>query len=164
MRRFPSNSTITLLAAFIAASFLSTASAQTLPISYQLQLQVRADTGGTAFNLPNGSTFNSVSATINDAGNVAVKVNTVGATTSPGLWFGGHGIGALVYNANDSAAILSDAFLNNNNQASFPRLLMSRRMKVAAIASIGSMNSETLAPSGISPPSMPIRTAQVAKM
>src|SRR3954453_16214616 len=50
------------------------------------------------------------------------------------------------------------------HQASFPRLLMSRRMKVAAIASRGSMNSETLAPGGISPPSMPIRTAQVAKM
>src|SRR4030088_2130748 len=50
------------------------------------------------------------------------------------------------------------------HQASFPRLLMSRRMKIAATASIGSMNSETLAPSGISPPSMPMRNAQVAKM
>ena len=42
------------------------------------------------------------------------------------------------------------------HQASFPRLLMSRRMKIAAIARIGTMNSETLAPSGMSPPSMPI--------
>src|ERR1700732_2128927 len=50
------------------------------------------------------------------------------------------------------------------HQASFPRLLMSRRMKIAAIARIGTMNSETLAPSGISLPSIPIRKAQVAKI
>src|SRR5437870_13405865 len=103
-----------------AASILAT-SAQTLPISYSIQLQVRANTGGTAYNLPNGSTFNSVSSSLNDAGNVAVKVNTVGATTAPGLWFGGHGVGGLVYNTNDINAILSDPYLNNSNQASFPR-------------------------------------------
>src|ERR1700716_1149355 len=50
------------------------------------------------------------------------------------------------------------------HQASFPRLLTSRRMKIAAMARIGTMNSETLAPSGMSLPSMPIRNAQVAKM
>src|ERR1700733_2571730 len=50
------------------------------------------------------------------------------------------------------------------HQASFPRLLISRRMKIAATARIGTMNSETLAPSGISLPSMPMRNAQVAKM
>src|SRR4030095_2418935 len=36
--------------------------------------------------------------------------------------------------------------------ASFPRRVMSRRMNVAAMARIGTMNSETLAPSGMSPP------------
>ena len=77
--------------------------------------------GGTAFNLPNGSTFNSVTANLNDAGNVAVKVNTIGLTTSPGLWFGGHGSGAAVYNANDNDALLSDPFVNQSNQVSFPR-------------------------------------------
>ena len=35
-------------------------------------------------------------------------------------------------------------------------------MKMAATARIGAMNSETLAPSGMSPPSMPTRNAQVA--
>src|SRR6266404_7506173 len=50
------------------------------------------------------------------------------------------------------------------HQASFPRLLISRRMKIAAIASIGNMNSETLAPSGMSPPSIPTRNAQVEKI
>src|SRR3981189_2229009 len=50
------------------------------------------------------------------------------------------------------------------HQASFPRLLMSRKMKTAAIARIGNINSETLAPSGISLPSIPTRKAQVAKM
>src|SRR5215468_1042290 len=50
------------------------------------------------------------------------------------------------------------------HQASFPRLEMSRRMKTAATPRIGTMNSETLAPSGMSLPSMPTRNAQVAKM
>src|SRR4051812_47038684 len=53
---------------------------------------------------------------------------------------------------------------NGAGHASFPRLLISRRMKNAAIASIGNMNNETLAPSGMSLPSMPILNAQVAKM
>src|SRR5260370_7918558 len=50
------------------------------------------------------------------------------------------------------------------HQDSFPRLLISRRMKIAAIASIGNINSETLAPRGMSPPSIPTRNAQVAKI
>ncbi len=84
---------------------------------------MRADTGGTAFNLPNGSTFNSVTASVNDLGKVAVKVSTVGLTTSPGVWFGGQGTGALVYNANDNDAILSDTYVNVHNQVSFPRFV-----------------------------------------
>src|SRR5207237_403286 len=45
----------------------------------------------------------------------------IAATTAPGLWFGGHGAGGLVYNTNDNNAILSDPFLNTSNQVSFPR-------------------------------------------
>src|SRR2546426_6571590 len=50
------------------------------------------------------------------------------------------------------------------HQDSFPRLLTSRRMKIAAIARIGTMNSETPAPKGTSLPSMPTRNAHVAKI
>jgi hypothetical protein len=103
----------------------SDGAAGSLPIVYQIQLQVRADTGGTAFNLPNGSTFNSVTVNLNDAGNLAVKVNTIGLTVSPGLWFGGHGSGAAVYNANDNNALVSDPFVNQSNQVSFPRFASS---------------------------------------
>src|SRR5438270_3031292 len=46
--------------------------------------------------------------------------------------------------------------------ASFPRRWMSRRMKIAQTARMGNMNSDTLAPSGMSPPWMPSRNAQVA--
>src|SRR3954449_11636285 len=48
------------------------------------------------------------------------------------------------------------------HQASFPRLLTSRRMKTAATARIGTMNSETQAPSGMSLLWMPTWNAQVA--
>ncbi|HMJ06691.1 MAG TPA: hypothetical protein VK474_10585 [Chthoniobacterales bacterium] len=106
---------------FAIAPLAGPAAAQSLPLPYQLQMQVRATLGGDAFNLPNGSTFNSVTPSLNDAGKVAVKVNTVGLTTSPGLWFGGQGVGALVYNANDNEAFMSDPFVNAANQVSFPR-------------------------------------------
>src|SRR3954471_15641309 len=101
-----STSALLFGASFAPPPTIVAASAPLLPITYNIQLQVRADTGGTAFNLPNGSTFNSVSSTLNNAGNVSVKVNTVGATVSPGLWFGGHGTGLLVYNANDNNALV----------------------------------------------------------
>ena len=54
-----------------------------------------------------------------------MKVNTIGLTTSPGLWFGGHGSGAAVYNANDNNALVSDPFVNQSNQVSFPRFVSS---------------------------------------
>src|SRR5690349_15531397 len=47
--------------------------------------------------------------------------------------------------------------------ASFPRRLTLRRMKNAAIASIGAMNSDTDAPSGMSLPQIASVKAQVAK-
>ncbi|MBA2432384.1 MAG: hypothetical protein H0V56_09750 [Chthoniobacterales bacterium] len=114
-----------LVAAAFASGAMSAldASAQTLPINYHLQLQVRANTGGTAYNLPNGSTFNSVSVSLNDSGEIAAKVNTVGQTVSPGVFFGGHGVGGLVHDAGDNEAITGDAFLNNNNQITWTRSL-----------------------------------------
>src|SRR5690606_5868142 len=48
------------------------------------------------------------------------------------------------------------------HHTSLPRRVMSRRMKTAATARIGTMNNDTLAPRGMSPPSMPMRKAQVA--
>ncbi|HEX8618666.1 MAG TPA: dockerin type I domain-containing protein [Thermoanaerobaculia bacterium] len=115
--------TLSTLLATLAAGALaaSIADAQTLPINYQLQLQVRAATGGSAFNLPNGSTFNSASASLNDRGEVVVRPNTLGTTTNAGLFFGGHGTGTVVYNANDQAALLGDPFINQNSQVTFTR-------------------------------------------
>ena len=57
---------VAALALTSGAVIATRALAQTLPIDYQIQLQVRAATGGTAFNLPNGSTFNSVSVSLNN--------------------------------------------------------------------------------------------------
>src|SRR4029079_19633018 len=47
---------------------------------------------------------------------------------------------------------------------SLPRLRTPRRMKTAAIARIGSMNSDVAAPSGRSPERIPSRKAEVAHM
>src|SRR5262245_14498147 len=45
---------------------------------------------------------------------------------------------------------------------SLPRRVISRRMNVAAIARMGTMNRDTQAPSGMSPPWMPSQNDQVA--
>src|SRR3569832_2906576 len=62
----------------------------------------------------------------------------------------------------DLAAGTSLVDCKGAHQASFPRLLTSRRMNIAATARIGTMNSETLAPSGISLLWIPTWKAQVA--
>src|SRR5690348_3630877 len=54
-------------------------------------------------------------------------------------------------------------FCRCHDQASFPRRRTLRKMKNAAIARIGAMNSDTDAPSGMSLPQIAKVNAQVAK-
>ena len=93
MQRHP----LAAVAACVLAAAAASASAQTIdPV-------ILARTGVTAFNLPAFSTTNSATAVLNDARQVAVKINTVGASSSSGLFFGsydpagGEGTGGLVY-------------------------------------------------------------------
>src|SRR3569832_2392856 len=72
------------------------------------------------------------------------------------------GAGAAQAAIFDLAAGTSRVDCKGAHQASFPRLLTSRRMNIAATARIGTMNSETLAPSGISLLWMPNKKAKIA--
>lgn len=90
------------------------------PLSaYSFQLQARAATGGSAFNLPAGSSFTSISPQINDAGTVSFRVQTVGGTFDPGsgesrygIWRGARGSGGVVALGDLGALVTNDTHMN----------------------------------------------------
>ena len=63
------------------------------------------------FNLPPGSSFNSIDPAIDDEGNVAFPVQIVPdeADGHPGVWFGTNGAGGLVWEGPGGGAIISSA-------------------------------------------------------
>ena len=107
-------------AAAAVALVLPTAVATPIPASaYSLLMQARAATGGSAFNLPDGSSFNSVSPQINDAGTVSFRVQVVGGTFDPGsgeskygIWYGGRGTGSIVHLGSLGALVTGDTHTN----------------------------------------------------
>jgi len=89
-----------------------------LPSYDTLVLQARASIFNGAFNLPVGSSFNSVDAVVNDAGEVIFQVGVLPGTDAKGLWFGKAGIGEVVYQT-PSKATLFGYDLNNAGIAVF---------------------------------------------
>ena len=80
-----------------------------------------ARTGATSWNLPNGSSIASATASLNDMRDVVIDVNFVGSTGNPGLFFGtwndGQPQGGIVAHASDT--ILGDPVINANRQAAY---------------------------------------------
>lgn len=94
------------------------ASAGGLP-SYQFQLQARTNllVNDNGYNLPPGASFNSISADINAAKQVAFRVQIVPGTDANGLWFGSAGKGSLrCFSENNADAVLSEPSLASNGQ------------------------------------------------
>jgi len=89
----------------------------------QFELQARSNlpVNDAGYNLPPGSSFNSISAAINDAAAVSFPVQIVPDQTSyhPGIWSGSHGVGALVYEGPSEASISSDGTLNSSGAIVF---------------------------------------------
>ncbi|HET9032447.1 MAG TPA: hypothetical protein VFN25_06040 [Dokdonella sp.] len=90
------------LVLLISGFGLSTAHAE-VPDYVQFELQARSNllVNDDGWNLPPGSSFNSISASINNAGKVAfpvqiVPINGNQSNTGVGLWFGSHGVGGIV--------------------------------------------------------------------
>jgi hypothetical protein len=74
-----------------------------VPTYTEFELQARSNliVNDDGWNLPPGSSFNSISASINNAGTVAFPVQLVPiegdlSNTGPGLWVGEHGQGSIV--------------------------------------------------------------------
>ena len=74
-----------------------------VPTYHSVELQARSNllVNDPGWNLPPGSSFNSISASINDSRIVTfpvqiVPINGDQGNTGPGLWHGSHGVGGIV--------------------------------------------------------------------
>ncbi|MDC8012407.1 hypothetical protein [Tahibacter soli] len=113
-----------VLAASIAGVASGAAHAQLQVPAYDtFQLQARTNllVNDNGWNLPPGSSFNSISAKIDDARRVAFPVQVVpnGASSSPGLWFGGDGVGGIVFTGPADALIGSSVAMSQDGRVAF---------------------------------------------
>jgi hypothetical protein len=110
----------------IAALFAAPSLQAALPAYETVELQARSNllVNDEGWNLPPGSSFNSISASINANAQVAFRVQVVPDAGDPGLsrpgvWFGSHGVGGLVYVGDIDASIDNEACLNDAGDIAF---------------------------------------------
>lgn len=91
------------LAGLVALSLHALPLAAALPVTDQIELQARTNliVNDNGWNVPPGTSFNSISPNLNDAGQVSFTAGVVPIAGSPGsygagIWFGGHGAGQFV--------------------------------------------------------------------
>ncbi|MEZ5442215.1 MAG: hypothetical protein R3F15_12080 [Lysobacterales bacterium] len=75
----------------------SVAAIAQVPSYDTLELQARTNliVNGPSFNLPDGSSFNSVTVSLDELAQVAFKVQILPGTNAAGVWFGGGGVGSI---------------------------------------------------------------------
>ncbi len=106
---------------------LVSASASAAPPDYTtVELQARSNllVNDNGWNLPPGSSFNSISADINANQQVAFRVQVVPDQSDPSqshaaIWLGGHGTGSLVYLSPIDNPIDNEACLNDHGDIAF---------------------------------------------
>jgi len=110
----------------IAALFAAPGLRAALPAYETVELQARSNllVNDEGWNLPPGSSFNSISASINASAQVAFRVQVVPDASDPGLsrpgvWLGAHGVGGLVYVGDIDASIDNEACLNDAGDIAF---------------------------------------------
>jgi hypothetical protein len=93
-----------------------------LPNQWGFELEVRSNLliNDNGYNLPPGSSFNSITADINNNDQVALLVQVVPGDDSMHVWSGAHGNGQLVW-AGVVNAFLSDVKINTLGQIVFPQ-------------------------------------------
>jgi hypothetical protein len=88
---------------------------------YSFGVQARAATGGSGFNVPNGTSWTSISPQINDSGTVGFRIQIVGGTSSqPGVWQGARDAGSVKWLAPSDSLIVGDVSQNNAGNMVFP--------------------------------------------
>lgn len=116
---------MTVKPAFLARATLPLLIAASLPALAQLpdysefQLQARSNllVNDNGFNLPPGSSFNSISPSINDEGWVAFPVQVVAHDDDPtqsgsGIWHGREGVGGIVHRHDNADGISTEIAIN----------------------------------------------------
>ncbi|HEY6940941.1 choice-of-anchor tandem repeat NxxGxxAF-containing protein [Dokdonella sp.] len=110
----------------IATLFAAPCLHAALPTYDSVELQARSNllVNDEGWNLPPGSSFNSISASINANAQVAFRVQVVPDAGDPGLsrpgvWFGAHGAGGLVHLGDIDALIDNDACVNDAGDIAF---------------------------------------------
>ncbi len=84
----------------------------------ELQARTNLPVNGPSFNLPSGSSFNSITVSINDEAEVAFKVQILPGTNAAGIWFGGAGMGGIVCESEN----LEDVFVTDVSLDNTPRI------------------------------------------
>lgn len=125
-RRFVVPVTATALLATFAVAPLATG-AETADEPYDtIELQARTNllVNDEGYNLPPGSSFNSITPDINDAAQVAFRVQYTAAegnpsSGAPGIWLGGDGTGSIVHRGTESQSVPNDVSLNESGDIAF---------------------------------------------
>ena len=76
---------------------------------------------GSAFQVPLNTTWSSKTPAINDAGRVAMSVNSVAGTGNAGVWSGDRNGGGIIDTAADASALYTDVDINNAGQVAWIR-------------------------------------------
>jgi len=114
-------------AGLIVSFVVPEAGAGTLPTSYGFELQARGNLAvnpGGSFNVPHGSTFGSTTVSMNNLGEVASKISTVGTILDFGIFYGpGDGTGGVVAQANSDDVFWSDVNIGDTGRIVVPQNL-----------------------------------------
>ncbi len=126
--RPPAGRTVAVLAsaAVLAGLACTPVAAQEDGATYTIELQARSNllVNDEGWNVPPGTSFNSITPDLNDAGQVAFRVQMVGKEGNPfehtpGLWFGGNGTGSIVHRLAEHQMLLDDVALNEAGDIAF---------------------------------------------
>ncbi|HET6546342.1 MAG TPA: choice-of-anchor tandem repeat NxxGxxAF-containing protein [Rhodanobacteraceae bacterium] len=105
------------LSCTLVALLVSGTAGAALPDYGTLELQARCNllVNDNGYNLPPGSSFNSITPAIDNAAEVAFPVQVVpdGGSSHPGIWSGSHGVGELVYEGPTDSLVSSASPLND---------------------------------------------------
>lgn len=116
--------TTALLTALCAAQTATAADEEEPYGAVELQARTNLLVNDDGFNLPPGSSFNSITPDINDAAEVAFRVQYTAAegnpsSGAPGVWFGGAGSGSIVHRGTEVQSIPNDVSLNEAGDIAF---------------------------------------------
>lgn len=117
-------SAVALVTGLSAAPVAADAEAEQAYDTIELQARTNLLVNDTGYNLPPGSSFTSITPDINDAAQVAFRVQFTAAegnpaSGAPGIWFGGEGTGSIVHRGAEHQSVPNDVSVNESGDIAF---------------------------------------------